>query len=47
MDAVNGQPEMQAALLKVARRFAWDHMSVDQLGLLLWALLRYYVLRLT
>jgi hypothetical protein len=34
-----------AAVENLAKNQGWDEMSVAQLGILLWALLRYFVMR--
>lgn len=39
----NGQRD---ALEKVVQAFGWDRMTVDQLGLMLWAAFHYYIRRL-
>jgi hypothetical protein len=38
--------EQRRAVEVVAAAFGWDRMAAEDLGLLLWALFRYYVLRL-
>jgi len=39
-------PAQKHALDRVAERFGWDKMSVEELGHLVWALFHYYVTRL-
>ena len=39
-------PGMIRAINDVATNSKWDTMTLDDLGLLLWTLLRYYVIRL-
>jgi hypothetical protein len=38
--------EQRDAVACVAEAFGWTSMSQDDLGLLLWALFRYYAMRL-
>jgi hypothetical protein len=40
-------PDQRKAVEAVAKHFGWDTFSVRELGLLMWCLVRYFVIRNT